>query len=127
MVAMQTTLGTTLMQDTAVKYGSFMEALMDSAQTADYWPVDYLPSPHAQAWLWHNLDNRAITLQNIEPDMGNNPPTGHSDYVLVTPRHEGHTEEAYLYGPGVGQAGTVIWYRCGMNNPDWVVLTAIDR
>jgi hypothetical protein len=116
MVAMQTTLGTTPMQDTAVKYGSFMEALMDSAQTADYWPVDYLPSPTAQAWLWDVLINGPVTLAYSKDQ----PPEGHDGFLVMPARKDGHIEEAYSYG-------YTVWYRCGMDNPVWHVLTALDR
>jgi hypothetical protein len=106
-----------------MKYDNFMIALMDSAQSSDYWPVDLLPMPYTQAALWDAFDNRPVTLRYST----GTPPAGHTEHVRLPARkqHEvdgTHLEEFYVYGPGKGQAGTSVWFRCGYGAPTWLVL-----
>jgi hypothetical protein len=102
------------------KYDNFMVALMDSAQTSDYWPVDLLPMPYMQAALWNVFDNRPVTLRMVERPAANPNGENYTDHVLMPCRkqHEvdgTHVEEMYVYG-------TSVWYRCGYGAPQWMVL-----
>jgi hypothetical protein len=110
---------------TLTKYDNFMVALMDSAQASDYWPVDLLPMPYIQAQLWDAFDNRPVVLRFMP--QGSTPPAGHTDHVLLPARNQHavdgtHLEEMYVYGPGKGEEGTFVWYRCGYGAPQWMVI-----
>ena len=124
------------------KYDNFMVALMDSAQTSDYWPVDLLPMPYTQAALWDAFDNRPVTLRHAAE--GETPPAHHSDHVRLPARNQQivddtaklgdklplHVEEFYVYKTGLpnGDNTVVVWYKCGCPltvdhpAPTWMVL-----
>jgi len=111
------------------KYDNFMIAVMDSAQSSDYWPDALLPMPHMQCLLWDELDHRPVTMRYATDEQ--TPPAARLLHVMASRGTDAglgpHLEAARCYGPGKGQAGTTVWFRCGYGAPTWLVLEAVDR